>query len=223
MNTKDFYKYNEIISFYEKFNSPINEYLKYIKNCKQVGFGPEFNQKLDCLPDGVKKLSPGLKFNYDLNNLPSTITHLFIMNVNYCGNINFLPESLKVLVLNGQHKIEKFENLPNVKYLEVYYLPIIKNLPDSIECLILKCNANLKSYGLNGINQTQFEIINLPKSLETFIVYEKTFLMFQKEFEKIKKVLPFVNDERRMRNDGYFEKCVIFTKNKTEKYLSDYD
>lgn len=220
ITNENFYIDNKIISFNESFNSPINGYLKHIKKCKQIGFGSKFNQKLDCLPEGIKKLSTGCKFNDDLNNLPSTLTHLIVMNKNFCGDISFLPESLKVLVLNGKH--ENLQNLPHIKYLELYYLSKIENLPDSIECLTFKRNMNYDCYLVKQFS-ANFEIINLPKSLKTFVIDKKRFLIFEKKFNKVKEVLPFVNYDKRMRSDGFYENCIIFTKNKHEILFDDYD
>lgn len=102
------------------FNIPIENYpleLEYLR------LSPSYNQSLDYLPHSIKYLKLYSKCLYSLSNLPTSIEYLDIDIIrNMIGNkitaINYLPDNIKVLSLDGNGEIN-IEKLP--RHLEVLH------------------------------------------------------------------------------------------------------
>lgn len=140
--------------------------------------------KLDNIPNNVKliNIANKLLYTYPLNNLPSELEHLIIDTRYYGNSLDYLPASLKSLLLNcdcdiplnnlpsgleyllvGGRYNEPLDNLPrNLKVLilsEFYQKPLI-NLPPGLRELYIGCDYYLP-------------ITNLPDSIEYLTISGK--------------------------------------------------
>ncbi|EGC35302.1 hypothetical protein DICPUDRAFT_33630 [Dictyostelium purpureum] len=93
------------ISFhqYSEFNHPLENIPNYVHS---IELGQQFNQPITQLPSHLRYMKFGQKFNQNLEGvLPSNLTHLYL-GVHYKKLLTpgTLPESLKVLVMNGYTK-----------------------------------------------------------------------------------------------------------------------
>ena len=112
-----------IVRFYDSFNKPINDLIKFNHNIIDLNFGFSFNKSIQkCIPNSIINLNLGIQFNrplknsipesvryltfsYDFNRkikeddplkLPNSITHL-IFKSGYSKKFIKLPSSLKFL------------------------------------------------------------------------------------------------------------------------------
>ena len=75
------------------------------KTVKNLSLGPQFNDNIDNLPNGLKILDISFygQFNQKINKLPDGLIQLMLPN-DYYYNIQVLPESLKLIKCNKQLK-----------------------------------------------------------------------------------------------------------------------
>lgn len=117
--------------------------------------------KMDNLPSGLKKLYLPKSYCYELDNLPLEIEELILhVNNNFIQSLDYLPESLKKLMIISQ------------KYDEKVKLNC-DNLPSGLEKLLLNgnidCELNNLPRNLNTLYLTETNnnmIYNLPDKLE---------------------------------------------------------
>ena len=93
-----------------EFKPSFNEDISRLPNCiKLIRFAlnSEFNQPLDYLPFGLKKLIINAEFNYPLDNLPASLEYLEIRGgFNY--PLNNLPSNLKVLLIKDIYDYDDY-------------------------------------------------------------------------------------------------------------------
>lgn len=189
----------ESFSFKGEFTGPITEeHIKILKNCKYLTIPTFFNSSLNNLPEGIKQLEIKSRHVCDLNNLPNSLKVLILNCCEFHGNLDFLPESLEVISIKCKITCEKLLNLPKIRYLEAELYGEIKNLPDSLECLVISRDICFI---------TRIQIINIPKSLKTVKISK--ILGNKDEMKILEKEFPF--------KLSYFN-AIIF--NKTEKTWS---
>ena len=180
--TDEIYYFNE--------NRPFTEdELKELKNYEVLHLGDKFNQPLDNLPDNIKHITfitdkdsdNWSSFNQPLENLPSKLESLNLMSCEFKQSLDYLPSSLKYFKLylaNPFYQENLLYNLPaNLEHLclysnnnKYYSIPIDENHLFNLNHL----PANLKI--LEIMPNTYQPIENLPKGLETLIIYNNAFL-----------------------------------------------
>lgn len=150
-----------------------------IKNLKKViiHMRVKINSCLDCLPIGLTHLILPNIYNFSLNNLPHTLTHLVVCNGNF--DFRMLPSGLKFLkiIKHGNYSLDE---LPNS--IETLILPnyngVINFLPSSLLRLILgnyKVRVNSYPTGLKYLRfyKSSNQILNnLPDSIEKIILQD---------------------------------------------------
>jgi len=126
------------LTFSRCFNQPLGDSLLDLIKLRELTFGKRFNQPInipgwitklvlncnlqsiiDYLPSGIIELEFGHSFNLELNNLPSSIKKIKILNIYYDKKLNNLPNSIETLELRVHYKIpidRKYKNL-NILYL----------------------------------------------------------------------------------------------------------
>ena len=92
-----------------------NELLNLPDNLKELYLGDKFDQLVNNLPSDLKilKFSNYSVFNQTLDNLPLGLNILFL-GINYNNKLDHLPENLKILKFFSQSKFNlPLDNLPN--------------------------------------------------------------------------------------------------------------
>ncbi len=150
-----------------RFNVIISDrIINIIKHFEIVEFDGIFNNSVDFIPFGIKRLLLNKDFNHPINNLPNSLMVLRIDGTDAIFNypVDNLPEGLKVLHLNslfdfpvdnlpsgleklvlGDNFNHKVENLPpNLKYLSLgnKFNHPIDNLPIKLKYLSIGRNFN---------------------------------------------------------------------------------
>ena len=128
----------EEIIFGDKYNVVPN-----IPNfVKKITFGKKFNLSVDSLPEGIEEIEFGIKFNQSIDNLPKSLLVLKL-GPDFNQSVDNLPENLEKLYFSHSC-LAKFnrpmDNLPkNLKVLRTAFLfdHRIEKFPDSIEELRL--------------------------------------------------------------------------------------
>jgi serine/threonine protein kinase len=128
----------EEIIFGDKYNLVPN-----IPNfVKKITFGKKFNSSVNSLPEGIEEIEFGIRFNQPINNLPKSLLVLRL-GPDFDQSVDNLPENLEKLYFSHSC-LAKFnrpmDNLPkNLKVLRTAFLfdQSIEKLPDSIEELRL--------------------------------------------------------------------------------------
>lgn len=182
-NIFKYYNYDSIVylNSTEKYEGDIpKNMLEVITQHNALIIGNYYQVKLDNLPPNIKYINIYSVYYYihPLNNLPSNLEHL-IFNTNYKNSLDYLPNGLKNLELNGACYIP-LHNLPlSLKKLSVgcrYNLPFI-NLPEGLESLILSefyqvelknLPPNLKDLYIGS--DYYLPLVNLPDSIETLSI-----------------------------------------------------
>jgi len=167
---------------------------------EEIVFDYNFNQPLDYLPAGIKKITFGKFFNHLINfkNLPTSIEYL---EFGYCYNktIHEYPPNLKILKF-GRNYSSKIFNLPHgLIKLEINekFSSLILDLPTTLEILKFDENSeysqldklelpnSIKILQLGKLRSpatgTTSYIKNLPSSLE--------YIKYCKSNKKIKKII----------------------------------
>ena len=110
--------------FGRNFNKPINACLSNLHNLRELTLGHCFNQHVDIpgwikkltvlncksytfvdyLPSSVEELVLGHNFNLELDNLPSSIKKIKILNSRYDKKLNNLPTEIECLEISTKHK-----------------------------------------------------------------------------------------------------------------------
>ncbi len=138
---------------------------------KYLSLGNRFNQPVNNLPESLLYLYLYLSngFNQPVNNLPANLTYLYMnFGINcYDWNLDNLPSNLKYLDIQD---VERY-NENNINLNKKYNKNLIENLPNSIEELIVNADVSLDNLP-NSIkilclqyNSTQsFDL--LPNSIE---------------------------------------------------------
>ena len=126
------------LTFGWNFNQPLNDLLSKLDNLRELTLNFNFNQPLDVpvgikklalncnrqyiidyLPSSIEELELGLDFNLELNDLPSSIKKIKILNEDYDKKLNNLPNQIESLEISSRYKVQidrKYTNL-NVVYL----------------------------------------------------------------------------------------------------------
>lgn len=128
----------EEIIFGDKYNLVPN-----IPNfVKKITFGKKFNSSVNSLQEGIEEIEFGIRFNQPINNLPKSLLVLKL-GPDFDQSVDNLPENLEKLYFSHSC-LAKFnrpiDNLPkNLKVLRTAFLfdQSIEKLPDSIEELRL--------------------------------------------------------------------------------------
>jgi len=149
------------------FNDCFNESIKKIpKNITCIHFGFEFNNSVEYLPQNIEELQFGRNFDQPLNNLPKNLKKLIFPSDTVLDN---LPHNLIQLVLD-----------------ENYDQPL-DFLPTGLKSILFE-TYSIFSHPLNNLPNTltlieiplkyQFEIDNLPDSLEEVRIGVKKYNIF---------------------------------------------
>jgi len=97
----------------KKIEFPSNiELIKFPDNLEEIEFENEFNSSIDNLPPNIKKIIfyPESEFNQSINNLPIGLEELWL-GKNFSQSLDFLPESLLILKIHSDKKLN-LDNLP---------------------------------------------------------------------------------------------------------------
>lgn len=154
---------NRKIIFNNNFNSDLTEFLPIISTVPEIIFGTKFNQSVNNLPEGIKRITFGPKFNKSISQLPSSVEYIKLSS-KFNLSLNNLPVNLKYLEIGGAFK-KKILNLPegllelNLKViydssLPVYYPSSLKKLSFDNMALFLTLNLDVNPFK------------NLPEGLE---------------------------------------------------------
>jgi len=105
---------------------------------KKITFGKKFNSSVDSLPEGIEEIEFGIRFNQPIDNLPKSLLVLRL-GPDFDQSVDNLPENLEKLYFSHSC-LAKFnrpmDNLPrNLKVLRTAFLfdHNIEKFPDSIE------------------------------------------------------------------------------------------
>jgi hypothetical protein len=134
----------------------INKIYKFPKNLKKLSIGNNFNQDLDCLPDGL------IELKLDLFDNLSTYNNSIICSPN-----------LKLLYIAGYYDFGLIKNIPNtILDINLIHCTLKNNfftIPNSLVSLSLPSNfiSNLEFL------PTSLEVLTLPKILYTNELKEK--------------------------------------------------
>ena len=147
--------------FYWKFNYKLkNENIDEIKinNIRKIKFVDDYNFEIDNLPDGITHLFLPKNYDKSIDNLPNTITHIYL-NDCYNKELNYLPSSVKFIQFNPSYdcKINNLNNNLRELKLPLYYSKKIDNLP----------NLDLLDIGIEFYRR-----INLPKTIKRLNIGE---------------------------------------------------
>ena len=143
--------------------------MNLLKEYKKVQFENQYNSTLDWLPEGITDINLGMQFNQPLENLPSTIKRITIVNNNggyvyFNQPLEYLPNGLEEFSITfGKTFNQQLDNLPtSLKYLQIYSLEFIQNLnnlSDSIETI------RIRTFDYNNTYK-------LPSNLKSIHIYE---------------------------------------------------
>ena len=167
----------DTVIFDEKFNEVLKEdILSVISKYPNIKFGCRFNQRIDNLPQGLKRINLWGDFNQHIDNLPQGLKELYIEG-NFNQRIDNLPQGLTGLVIHRNFN-QPIDNLPQglkVLTLGGNFNQPIDFLPFSLE--------ELQIYNLNY----SYDLLNLPSNLKNLKV-RKTYkgqLVLSPNCEKI--------------------------------------
>lgn len=113
------------IHFGHNFNKSIDNLTieDEIDNIEEIILGERFNQEVNNLSPGLKRISFGYEFNKTVNNLPNKLEYIRFGH-DFNNNVDYLPCSLEYIIFG-----ESFNKN-------------IDNLPSTIKCLELSKNFN---------------------------------------------------------------------------------
>ena len=156
--------------FHWKFNYKLkNENINEMKNnnIRKIKFGDDYNFEIDNLPDGITHLYLPKNYNNNIDNLPNTITHIYL-NDSYNKELNYLPSSVKFIQFNSSYscKINNLNNNLRELKLPLYYNKKINNLP----------NLDLLDTGIEF-----YQKINLPKTIKKLYIGEYYDIIFSQD------------------------------------------
>ncbi len=168
----------------------------YLHNdLEELVIGDNYNLTINKLPNNLKILVLGKKFESKILNYPPKLKYLDIGN-SYTYSLNNLPNDLETLIINGKYNSQiiypiglrhfiilkdsefnlELKDLPNsLVYLSIQnnYTLVISSLPDSIICLELgnnyKGNIQKFSNNLKKIKLCEdfnYDFTHLPETLE---------------------------------------------------------
>jgi len=153
-------KYKKIPLKY--FSNIITTNTKIIKNLpdklKALELGWKYNKLLPKLPKGLETLSLSNNYNHPLDNLPEGLKKLSLSN-NYNHPLDNLPKGLKQLKLGDDYKYS-LDNLPEgLEKLDlgIFYDFPLNNLPKGLKKLSLSIDYN-------------YELPILPESLKLLVI-----------------------------------------------------
>ena len=126
------------LTFSTNFNQPLNDSLSGLHNLSELTLGKCFNQPIDIpeeikklilncntqsiidyLPSNIVELKFGSDFDLELNDLPSSIKKIKILNNKYDKKLNNLPTGIESLEISVEYKLlidVKYKNLNFVKF-----------------------------------------------------------------------------------------------------------
>lgn len=156
--------------FYWKFNYKLkNENIDEMKNnnIRKIKFGDDYNFEIDNLPDGITHLFLPKNYDKNIDNLPNTITHIYL-NDSYNKELNYLPSTVKFIQFNPSYdcKINNLNNNLRELKLPLYYGKKINNLP----------NLDLLDIGIEFYRR-----INLPKTIKKLYIGEYYDIIFSQD------------------------------------------
>lgn len=94
-----------------RFNKSVN--LLVETKLELIEFGARFNKPLDNLPATLQRLILSFNFNQPLDNLPLNLIYLSLKNCSkFNNNLDFLPDSLEILILPENYYSKPINNLP---------------------------------------------------------------------------------------------------------------
>ena len=154
------------LDFGKKFNKTLKD-IKLPKYLKKIKFGDGFTQSLDYvkLPENLEVLEFGINYQVSLFSVkfPASLREIILKDSFNYSLPFFLPKKLKKIIL-GKHfdySLNTFVIPENLKYLRVSgsesNVVLFNKLPQSIKTLEV-------------INNLDFDMINLPDSLEELIL-----------------------------------------------------
>ena len=154
------------LDFGKKFNKTLKD-IKLPKYLKKIKFGDGFTQSLDYvkLPENLEVLEFGNNYQVSLFSVkfPASLREIILKDSFNYSLPFFLPKKLKKIIL-GKHfdySLNTFVIPENLKYLRVSgsesNVVLFNKLPQSIKTLEV-------------INNLDFDMINLPDSLEELIL-----------------------------------------------------
>lgn len=154
--------------------------LEIISRYDALIIGNYYNVKLDNLPLNVKLINICTQnyYKHPLNNLPSNLEHI-IFNTRYQHMLDFLPNGLKTLEINGYCDMSLFNLPPYLKTLSVggRYNQPFRNLPDELEILILSDFYQVKLQFLPPKLKSLYigsdyylPLVSLPDSIEILTI-----------------------------------------------------
>ncbi len=138
-----------------------NPITQFPTNLKKLVLPSEYKYDLDrVLPEGLESLTISRDYSKPLNNLPSSLKHLYFHDCNYKQPLDNLPIGLETLVFDSCIYNESIDNLPDsIKTLDIGSLTFdtnFTNLPNGLENLTI----NLKKSNYKSLN-------NLPNGIKT--------------------------------------------------------
>jgi hypothetical protein len=129
---------------------------------KQIAFNDYFwNYPLHPLPAKLEKLYvKGIEFNHTLEQLPSTLRVLQVHS-SHIGNVNMLPDTIEHLfILNGGSKITKFP--AQLKSLSIRSIDNVGvKLPDSLDWLKIRDAQQQIHRRVNLTNTKRFKFLQI--------------------------------------------------------------
>jgi len=166
--TLKFLKINGLTNYIRSIKLPLG-LIKFNMNIKLKGIISEIlpaiqtlklgvNEVVDELPDSITKIKLYGNFHTNIDYLPKNLKQLMLDMKKLDGKLNFLPSSLKILIINTELKYN-LDKLPQSLKILIINLHAkinypMNKLPNNLECLIFSKSFNY-----------EYEIISLPASI----------------------------------------------------------
>lgn len=154
------------LEFGKRFNKSLT-HIDLPKYLKKLKFGEEFTQSLDYvkLPEHLEVLQFGKKYQVSLFSVkfPDSLLELILSDDFNHALPFFLPKNLEKIVLGKlfNYSLNTFVVPQNLKYLQINgsisNKTLFELLPQSLKCLEI-------------VNNLDFDMINLPDSLEELVI-----------------------------------------------------
>lgn len=184
--------------FHDEYDEEFDEDLiNEIKKYDCIKFGYNFNKSIDNLPDNIKKIVFGRFFDKKIDNLPNSVKYIqFGVNESeFNQEVNYLPESLKVLNLENCYSFNKdLSNLPkSLKVLKLHNY--VQDIPDSVEYLKfyfhygeeIDIPDNIKYLTLSPFEEVHNKKINFSENLE-YVHFNFQVQLTKTELNKMKNI-----------------------------------
>ena len=108
------------LTFGHNFNHPLEDSLSNLPNLTILTLGYEFNQRIN-IPDWIKKITLHSNTQHFIDFLPSNIEELVLCH-HFDLELDDLPSSIKKIKILNEHYNKKLNNLPTkIELLEISY------------------------------------------------------------------------------------------------------